>query len=517
MPSDHFHTIQRKLEQRPIRFWRRLEHLQNALSEVKELPVSERLAITHPLLNHKDGEVRLAAQSMFRDAFRQASETDVEHANDIGYLVYGFSENNISPENVKKHSVLNERPLFWQATYASSGYSRELSLVELSKDPEPLDWLFALDCLNDWVPQVREKAELLCEGLLQRGFVGELVRWPNTLSRLVDKRRAGNHAALSGIILQLSKEGLVDDLWPNWKSPLRAFALETLAERGVISEKLQMAVMQQTNMKHLRLLLQRLDDNQIQASAKTSNSRVRLAALEEGLRRSLFSNSTFVVDALQDPSVGVRTSAQFYLSKAGMNVQAHYRTLLNESSAHQPHVLRGLSDVATKDDLETLRSAYVMGDVTTRVSIAKALIRLEDSSFMETLIADPNNKVRYLAMKAILKNSQWMDADTRLRVFQSTTPRVRKVGAKLLMHQSRWESILWILKLITFEGTELQVEAKSALTQWLDWADKRPSVPSQEALGRVQSALEPAKAFLHPKELATLYSALDWSQKQLSR
>lgn len=93
------------------------------------------------------------------------------------------------------------------------------------------------------------------------------------------------------------------------------------------------------------------------------------------------------------------------------------------------------------------------------------------------MLSDSSGRIRRLAFELALKQPGTVSLDERQTLFQSENPGVRKVGAQLLMSQSRWASLIQILKFIGNEDETISTMALEYLRGWLRWAHRSPTIP----------------------------------------
>lgn len=396
------------------------------------------------------------------------------------------------------------RPEMWDLTQSRDGYVREKALRELCNSPTAEDWPYVLERLSDWVPQVRKMAMRSAHILLKEGHVATLRQWPKELSALARKTRTDSDRALSSIILEMAGHGVLAEIWPKLGRDFRETAVRVLLKHDRTSDLLSRRRLSELDHLSIQLILQEIGpsvDNFPTDLHAHPDPRTREAALYtaqdqvDDLKSALF-----------DKSSCVRTTAQFLLAKLGGDARSIYL------SSAQPYAIEGLCEVATIDDSELLRRLFETSRSRQRYAIARAMVRLGDCDLIEKMLMDTSGKVRRLGLGLALQHPGLAAVEMRQALFQSPHPGVRLAGALLLMNQSRWESLIQILKLIGNEEEAIGKLAREQLAKWLRWAETSPSVPDAHAFKRAIAMTLYMEARLPEDLKGKLKKFLSWTE-----
>lgn len=408
------------------------------------------------------------------------------------------------------------RPVLWSRSTSHNGYIREKALVELAKSPTPEDWPYALERLNDWVPQVNKQAELLVENLINAGYVATLANWPDQLSALALKSRAMSDHALVTIILALSANGDLAIMWPSLGRSFRERTIRTLLSLDRLPELLAHRELKDLDPQSIQLILREqkeVPEAQISALFSHPDPETRRATLEWAT--AFGSGEIDLLHlALFDRSSRVRTTAQFLLGKRGIDAKPIYLSRL-DSYDPSPQAIEGFCDTATVGDLSRLQNLYVSPGSSQRKAVAQALCRLQDTTLMIQMLSDTSGKVRRMALDLALVQPGSVSLDARQALFQSENPGVRKVGAQLLMSQSRWTSLIQILKFIGHEDESICAMALDYLRGWLRWASQSPTIPDPTTFKRAAAVSSYMEARMPEPVRMELKQILAWISSRI--
>lgn len=403
------------------------------------------------------------------------------------------------------------RTVRWERTTSHNGYVREKALRELAHAPEPEDWPYALERLNDWVPQVRSQAGLLAEKLVKDGHVSALHGWPDQLSALARKSRGRPDDALSTIILALSAKGGLAAMWPNLGRDFRELAVQTLLSHDRLPDLLASRKLKDLDPVSIQLILREqgiVTDEQVATLIDHPHPGTRKAALESAAARGK-SEVDLLHLALFDRSSRVRTTAQFLLGKRGVDTRSIYLSRLD------PKAIEGFCEVALAEDIGRLHELFGISGSRQRTAIAQALVRLDDTSLVIPMLSDTSGKVRRPALGLALKQPGAVSLEARQTLCQSGNHGVKKVGAQLLMSQSRWESLIQILKFIGNEDESICAMALDYLGGWLRWASQSPTIPDSTTFKRAVAVTSYMEARM-PEALRTeLKQILAWISSRI--
>lgn len=510
---------QDELQSRQAEIWRKLhtpytpilhraDSILSGLAELRAMPPATALHGSAPFVTHKLQEVRQAAAVTFQAALSLIDEADF--GSILNWPAWDWPRGCASSDRVgliwlHRHRVEEDRDLFRMAVFAASGYVREQALQKLAAHPDALDWPFALTALNDWVPQVRDAADQLSQALISGGHLAALRRWPGLLSGLVAKQRMAPEEALAPIVLALAASGDLEAMWLQLHRDFRQWAVSLLLENQSMPRTLIEQVLQGRDAANIRQVVasQVLDAIQSESLLRHPMPTARSLALsslagEEVLRQGLL-----------DPSRQVRSTAQFLFQKREFDVRGFYLQAMQAEA--DVAAVEGFCDVATKDDLPMLRELYKSASSRQRIAVARALLGHEDETLVCQMLMDTSGKVRRLALLFALAHPATIDEHQRKALFNMDHFGIHRVGAQLLMAQSRWESLPWILQMLANPSPSIAREAQRRMESWLRQSRTYPITPSAKDLLRAAQAVTEVRHLLSDAQVRELQSFLTWT------
>ncbi len=510
---------QDELQKKQAEIWRKLrtpytpilnraDSILSGLAELRMMPPATALHGSAPFVTHKLKEVRREAATTFQLALSQIDEADFESILD--WDSWDWPRGCASPDRMgliwlHRHRVDEDRDLFRMAVFAASGYVREHALQKLAVHPDALDWPFALMALNDWVPQVRNAADQLSRALISGGHLAALRRWPGFLSSLAAKSRMVPEEALAPIILALAASGDLEAIWAQFHRTLRQLAVSLLLEAGSMPGPLIEEVLKGRDAASIRQVVA----GQVLHASQSESLLLHPMPAARSLALSSLAGEEVLKQGLLDPSRQVRSTAQFLLQKRGFDVRGFYLQAMQADA--NIAAVEGFCDVAMKDDLPMLRELYKSPFRRQRIAVARALMDHEDETLVYQMLADTSGKVRRLALPFALTHPATVDENQRKALFNMDRFGIHRVGATLLMRQSRWESLPWILQQLSSPSPPIASEAQRRLESWLKQSRTYPIKPSAIDLIRANQAAAEVRHLLSDGQVKELQGFLTWT------
>jgi hypothetical protein len=366
------------------------------------------------------------------------------------------------------------------ASFHPNGFLREKAVIGLALIETGEEIPFLLLRSNDWVDQVRIRAESILEARLDSGHgeaASRLLRALPILNRLRASARRSHGPMLDRIGKRIALDGkaLLSGLG-SADMETRRFGFELALEaEGIGLETLQDAVLREPQgplrFHMLRSMEKRLTfplaDGFIGRLLRDPFSPVRRLALDIRCKHALEESGGVLREMIFSPNTGVRQTARYYMNQAGGDQPAAWyrKALAGGDGKALVGALRGLGEVGERQDAELLHP-FLRHE---RVMVVRAAIRSLGSlqaSFLATLLApfvsDARPGVSREAVLALKSRTSGLNPEKLNAARKTATlPHVRKHVLMLLFAIGYWESLPYILEALAEAKAGAKAEGKA--------------------------------------------------------
>ncbi|WP_086818793.1 HEAT repeat domain-containing protein [Allokutzneria sp. NRRL B-24872] len=387
----------------------------------------------------------------------------------------------------------------------NDGHVRELALAELCAVDSPLAGPVLALRAADWVPEICERAQVICAERLAVDPVTALAGL-GPVAFALENRVAGSW------LVSVVDSALVDGrvLLAAMGNPSRRVRRAAYL-KGIAEDRLDIATLSDA-------ALRDPDQSNRRLCAEAAARLARLSGEVDAVRVLLNSRSAVVraeaiytlgevdvaVDALCDRSGAVRQVAQVLVRRAELDPAEHYRRLLPD-----PWAVAGLGETGTAADVDNLLRCLKDLRVRTRAEAVRALRRLghADTKTFVPLLDDPAPGVVKQATTSLQGKS--LPEEFLFGLIEPGRARVvRLAGHRLLRGSGVAPRLIADLELLG--DPELGGAAREDLLNWLarEAASAYPS-PTPAQVGRLRELTAAAEAELGPGVVRELRFHLD--------
>lgn len=219
--------------------------------------------------------------------------------------------------------------------------------------------------------------------------------------------------------------------------------------------------------------------------------------------------------ALLDVSPSVRDYAVFYLKKLGnLDVAQHLRQQLQQHPS-SPALIAALGQCGDASDLPLVRYALKTGNTKTRLAAVRTLAKLGQEAVRHELLerlVDPSSKVTLEACYQLIKVGRSISCEQLHAIIVATPyPHIFRAAFQLLMRQSKWEAMPWLIRLLGHPQEQIASESQHSITAWFTppLCNKVYSKPSVAERKEIDKAIEEVRAPLHEAYLRKLERWID--------
>lgn len=438
----------------------------------------------------------------------------------------------MSPADLGRLSAASEEQvaLLCLASFHPSGFVREAAVEKLTALGDGCEIPFLVIRLNDWVAPIRTAANKAIAKRLTPKFAARLVEALPLVFRLETCGRADHQPFIKNCIQLLRHTDFRQALIGGFRSSDRfvqrsclevALGAQDLDRRDLF--RLAMAASDPiVRLKAARVILDALALSELRGALEAAYldlyMPVRRTALRCHVKHFPNDRETTFRRFLFDRSVAIRSTCQRRLAQDfKVDVAALYRKALQAGRLENPAIpLAGLSEVGGPDDTG-LAAGFLNSDrVAVRAAAIGALGKLDGDGQLERLLealSDPSPRVSRAAKSALVERAYRIGGERIWQFFEvATAPHVRKHALLLLDALPRWQSLGFLLRAASEQGTAIGRLAEVRLGKWLHWSKHAMLNPSPAQVAELKGLFEGVKPRLEASlasEIAFLIRILD--------
>lgn len=394
----------------------------------------------------------------------------------------------------------------------ANGHVRQAAVTALGARDDVLG-LLAVRAV-DWVPQVRDRARLVCGRWFARAPVRAVTVLAPAALALRGRREGQWLADAVETTLRTGPPEAAAAALASGDRRLRRLAHTTALDTGRLDlDHLTRTALTDADMP-IRVLCA---DAAIRAAGRTGDRAVPRRLLASGTAavraeavRALAAAGELgpATAALTDRSALVRATAQAAVRRAGTDPATHYRAVLADQRPPLPWAIAGLGETGARPDTALLRPWLDHPSSRGRAEAIRALRRLGDTPRrpLLTLLEDPVSAVARQAVLSLLPGADTLDEHALRPLLRPPhPPHVHWAAYRLLRARDTWTRLSVDLELATDPGHPVHANARADLTAWLRHdAATTYSTPSADRAAELSGLLAAAEAVLGPETTRVL-------------
>ena len=395
---------------------------------------------------------------------------------------YYLNNNPISKTEELKGVVVKFIPeeaahIYGIASLNRSGYVREKALYYLQKlfTHEILPYVFLR--LNDWVPEVRNKAKQVLIKILPTISIIDLIKYYNLIEWLEKTQRVSLKDIQSRIYTQIhSNVNREELLLALEKAPFkerlfcwRLLAREILNDINLIDRAIADSAPEVRQWAASHLPNDEKFKNRLDTLFSDSAIRVRYAALKSMPQEFFLEYTPLIERMIFDDSKPIRDYARFILSLHGNdNYTEKYRKKLAElQNGAGAGIIVGLAETGTKSDISLIKTFAKHKNPKVRAAALCALNRLEtenvDNLYLQGL-KDKNAKVRNHCISILQSGYSHLRPELE-NLLKNEDAKVQIPVLRILTHYGALDSLRDILFALT-QSSAIRNAAWQHLVSW---------------------------------------------------
>ena len=382
-----------------------------------------------------------------------------------------------------------------------SGYVREAALERANALRAPALLPAIVERLNDWVPQVRARAQALVLDWLVTLDADAALRLLGALQHLREARRS-DHASwldeVERIVVAHVGAGRIVEGVANPDVAVARTCFRLVEEHGLAdpATRVRLGLAHGTDIVLVRkaaealVLLDRPEREAMARLALQSHfGIVRAIALRQLLADEVDGCEGLAVDMLADPHGWVRLVASTFLERRGVDSVSLYAARLTAPGSSNTVLracLMGLAETAKRTHLELVRRLTTHGSARVRVNAYAAWLHLapeDKDSIARHILADGARRVRTLIMSMHRKHGAFVPVDDALALLRAHGD--VELMLRYAEHEPwRWLQLIFELEPASHADAGLRAHLRDQLIAWIDnarWSSLR-ATSAQRAL-----------------------------------
>lgn len=402
-------------------------------------------------------------------------------------------------------------PLLGVASFHANGYIREKAIDLLAEMHNGDELSYLLIRANDWVPQVRAKAQYAIKMRIVSDYVGYFVRNIHLVERLSRSSSAGTDE-LTDMIFRLMMEPAARELLHAGFTSLdkyvrrMSYRLALIAPEEDVLLVLNMALHNHDSFIRswgAKEAANILEEDELKGILpvilRDTYMPVRRTALMIIVEHFPEDAHDALIAALLDINATIRELARYHLRRiAPMDFAEFYREALNGKAGKELlGVICSVGETGIAADAERLLPFALQGVPRQRKVAIDAIARLAGDDYIQLFIDAlvGSQVVLSNAGRVALKSRVHLVDTAMLTVLLRTSPywHVRKNALLLLISSGKWSSLLHIIYALGDGDEHVDSLAKRAFQRWM-WVSNRYFVaPTAEQQVQIRAALDADK------------------------
>ena len=387
-----------------------------------------------------------------------------------------------------------------------NGYIREAAVCALPAFKNEKVIAVLLERVNDWVPQVRERALHSLRSLFVESCVQYFVTNLKTVYHLKKCGRADHNRFIREVenyLIGYSISLVKNKVLLNSKNSLYLVRIlaksKHLDKRTLVKNCISHGdpIVKEYAVNFLSNIDEESKKSFVLTLLNDKSAKVRRAALRYTCKNYpdvLMSRADYF---LLDSHSVVRTEAIFYLQKRHYNcIDVYLKKLGSKELQEQRIAIWGITELFAKDYISEILPYLESPFASTRYLALKACYVLEDEKILENILfkalLDESPKVVKEACRMLIKSPAYKSEKDYVEVVKKQrSEKTYKAVLRLVNKQNKWKSLLVLSELSASSSNQLKEEVNLAFSKWLERFKKNFVVPTPEQKKVIIS--------LHPK------------------
>ncbi len=472
------------------------------------------------LVHHDESDVRDAAEDMVRVLLPKMTPDEVMQ------LELRVRES-WSRYWTNDHVFRAEWPTSWElSTFDPNGHKRERALILLESLSDFGALPFILLRLNDWVRQIRERAESWITKRIKNIPTTELIRNFSILSATHEREKGSASLVLVSLLERFNHaeaaRQLLESL-PMMSNRTRRSAFRILSESGFLLNADSQDFLLQTQHPFLGVLLITTlrtrglhpPERWLASAVESSSTMLRRLALNSWEDAGYPGLLDAVRRALLDPAAGIRDFAQYWTRKLdpSFELTAFYQGELGstQSPIRLSSAIAGLHETGGRLEAESYSAWLSSNHTIVRVAALRAFALVHPDDCEKTLerflIGENGAAMEKAAFKILLKKPSSISIAALRKASESTHRRSTRIRAlAIVMKKDKWVPIPILLRLLRDPDETLSLHVRQVLTKWLWRFNRTWTQPTAQLLRETEQELIKSKPLLGESMIATLES-----------
>jgi HEAT repeat protein len=534
-PSDSTQTLLNSLYRKP-EFWKNLFQADSQIAILTQIAAAnEPAAIPDllPLLLTTNAHMAIACAQTIDHLLKQIPASDF-------FSVYGFASENYSywGEHNKPWFYIRPADLVYLSSFGPSsisviglaschanGFVREAAVRWLGDLRTGQELPFLLLRANDWVENIRRLAMQLILDRMQPSYVPHFLSWISLILRLKEAQRLKSTQIVESVEKLFLAAPATPYLHAGFQSPnLRIrryfFNLALDSDRADSSVILQKAFAQADGLVRFaaaqslrRDALAEFIPAFLTLARNDAFAAVRRTALRMYIEKYPEAAPSEVAAALLDSNISIREEAQTFLAKSlPMNLRDFYKSAIRNSTGKRlACALSGLGEIGDATDAQAIEPFLSKDSPRVQAAALRSLARLDPKHYLELFMSSlqsPHACIVREALGGLRKNVRSLDALHLWNAFNLCSHAAGKRAIlSLLSRASKWESIHYLLQLLSHADEQMVEIAQRHILRWYTTYNRSYVTPTIAQQAAFQNSLQ-RNGHLLPKNLRPQFESL---------
>lgn len=414
-------------------------------------------------------------------------------------------------------------------SFHPNGYVREEVVERLARSREGWELPYLLVRLNDWVPQVRQRARTAVLDRVRDKYASEFARSFSLLTRLALARRTDSSDVLervSRLLLTASgRSAMLTVIRQGTRTTARA-AVRFLIDHAADD----LAPVIDAGLAHedqvirawvARVVARALPTGDAQATLRKlvmdASPAVRRESLL-GLAKSFPQEASQALHrAVLDRSGSVRDAARYFLKD--VDFRAIYRNAIEAANAPRPlaSAIAGLTEVGETPDARIAVPHLSHSSSIVRRAALRCVMRCNGDAFSERIaemLQDPSRAVSAAARNALRAHARNLGLARLENLFTASVAQHARVNALHLMAAlPKWQSIIGLLRAAAVDDENVASLARKYVHQWNRQFNRSQTSPSPREIDEMTAAFATASAVLDQRTVQEIRFAMATLQR----
>lgn len=477
-----FWTKRRSKKEEEDRLVEYREYIGNAIDNLNDGKLNY-IAIVYQALVSKDSQIIRLSSKSINETLKHINSKQIikldEQFRQYTSLEWYTDWKQISLQELKKDISNHEEYLsvIRLGTFHPNGFFREKCLMELKEDPESLPYLLLR--LNDWVKPISDKIINIIEICICNSNINNLINALPFLEKVKkgERRNTNIFIKIEHMIVHRIKEQVSDlktyEIQKYDFNVRKYLYILLLNEKVVSKEQADQWLQREKNSNCKSIIIRAILDNyicnmnEIDVYLQNKSAVVRRKALDYKYA-ILKENWIGIEKLLLDNSKGVRETVCYIIKKyTDMDILDYYIEHLK--TEYNIVAILGIGENGNKENAKDIMG-YLQSDNEKEVCVTLRSLGFclgtDGESIYWKYIMDPRISVAKSAYYAIRSNEiRYGSKQIYERFIKCEYEYTKRYLIMLLLNESSWSRLPYLLQLYNYEDTKLQDKIRKKVTQ----------------------------------------------------